>query len=122
MTRWNQLLEDPRLRQISRLPFDKAEAEAKNFIAEVGCSLPAKVLALLTSSHGAEPSKVSEDTVDHLDRLYFELEDAGEEAESRLAFSAARLASAYTYLRDARTTDDLMHAVYEAHHAAMSSK
>lgn len=117
MKRWHKLLNDPKLRQMSTLPFDEAMNIALNFFGEVYFSFPSQQRELFPNTIGTTQFQEVAALADDLDRQYLDYEEAGDLIKSAQLFSAARYAFACRYLLDATTSDDLFEAVYEASHA-----
>lgn len=121
MERWSELNEVAGLGKLASLPFEQALEAASAYVAEVASALSSDVLALLPEFDGAVGFQASQAIVDQLDALYFDLEDAKDQAASGRAFAAARFASACELLRRATSSDDVMNAVYEARHALLAN-
>lgn len=115
--RWAGLVRDGKCARLAGLPFAQARREVAAFLAEVGAALPGEVRGLMPDLQIAGRFAASQALVDDLDALHFRLQEDGQQAESDQAFAAARFVSAWVFLAGARSTGDLMDAVYEAWHA-----
>jgi hypothetical protein len=121
MQRWAELSKHASFQSLRDLPLSQAREQVASFLAGVAEDLPDDVHRMLPGIQDVAAFQSSRALVDHLDTLYFDLEDAGRLTESGLAFSAARFAAACLRLAGATTYEDLMEAAYEGHHALMES-
>ncbi len=117
MERWHELLEEAGVRQLAALPFPQARVAVFGILSDIADNLSPQVRALLPDIGDMLHVQPTQDLVDSLDRLCLDREDQGDLAGSDQAFSAARFASACTYLHGASSLADLMNAVYEARHS-----
>lgn len=100
---------------------DEAKSAASRYIHEITAAMLPFVLAHLADDQTGTMRQPRQARVGYHDRLHLTLEEAGrskEEAgqskEAACAFAAARLVSAGLFLRDTRSHDVLMEAMYEA--------
>jgi hypothetical protein len=119
MERTHKLLVDQEHRNMIGLPFNEARPVADVYLEKVFKSLPSVVRNLLPHFEKLEDFRPSADVVENLDSQYFDLEESGDLEGSSHAFSAARFAAARHFFNTAETTNDLLNAVYEAHHAKL---
>ena len=85
MKRWHKLLNDPKLRQMSTLPFDEAMNIALNFFGEVYFSFPSQQRELFPNTIGTTQFQEVAALADDLDRQYLDYEEAGDLIKSSYA-------------------------------------
>ena len=112
--RWAGLLGESRFARLASLPFEQAREEAAAFLAEVAAGLPAEVRGLMQEPQTLAQAPALLALAEGLDALQFALQEGGQQVAADQAFAAARLRSARVFLDGARSTGDLMDAVYEA--------